>query len=258
MTAGDEAKSHSALLLGREHHDLGACVVASLSDSVAIAMSAGSASKGRVGKGNEDSGAVVSKGRAALLVVADAHFGPEAAEVAVDHIVTSIGGDISGAELTDEATASLFFRTGVAVQRETTRAGFPHPDTKTTLALARMTDDDVVWASIGDSCVFLASASGGTTGMGTPRSAYLGNRFTPADVAASVAYGRLRRSEVRAVVVATDGLVATLGRAGLEVASAVEEACRSNSAADEVAEALVSRALREGCDDAVTVAVALA
>ena len=102
---------------------------------------------------NEDVGAIVRGSRADLLIVADGHFGHEASELAVTTCWKRSATIPPPADLVDEELVALFFDAGVAVQRETGRPGCPHPDSRTTLALALVADDVVQWAALGDSCV---------------------------------------------------------------------------------------------------------
>jgi serine/threonine protein phosphatase PrpC len=220
-------------------------------------MSAGARTKPRPALDpNEDVGAVVSGSRADLLVVADGHFGREASELAVDHVLDMIGDDPPPADLTDEELVDLFFDAGVAVHRETSRAGSPHPDSRTTLALALVAGDAVQWASLGDSCVVLATSEAGATRVDVPRSAYLGYRFAPSDMAAALTRGRAAWNSGHCLVLATDGLVDAVGVDGLDIAAIVSRELGSGADAARTAERLLQLALAGQADDAVTIAVA--
>ena len=190
-------------------------------------------------------------------MVADGHFGAEASELVVDHVLRALGEDPPPADLTDEDLVALFHGAGIAVQRETTRPGCPHPHSRSTLAIALVASDFVQWAAIGDSCVVVATSDGGTR-LDTPRPAYLGHHFTTADVAGALSRGRTPRVAPTCVVLATDGLVQGLEEDELGVAAAVQEEARDTTAATDVVQGLLGRALRNGVRDAVTVAVALA
>jgi len=143
----------------------------------------------------------------------------------------------------------------VTVQSETSRTGCLHPGSRTTLALALVADDAVQWASLGDSCIVLASTGDGAR-LDVPRSAYLGYRFDFADVAAALTRGRNAWSGVDCLVLATDGLVDTLGADRLDVAAVVSGELGSAPDAAGMAERLLRLALDGGADDAVTIAVA--
>jgi len=219
-------------------------------------MSAGSRAKALpVVDPNEDVGAVVRGTRANLLVVADGHFGREASELAVDHVLDAIGDDPPPADLTDDELVTVFFDAGVAVQRELGRPGCLHPDSRTTLALALVAGDAIQWAAIGDSCVVLTSTADGAR-LDVPRNAYLGYRFSIAEVAAALTRGRAAWSSGDCLVLATDGLIDAVAVDGIDVAAVVSRELGSPVDAARAAETLLHLALSEDADDAVTIAVA--
>jgi serine/threonine protein phosphatase PrpC len=193
--------------------------------------------------------------RADLLVVADGHFGREASELAVDHVLDAIGDDPPPADLSDDDLVTIFFDAGVTVQREISRPDCPHPDSRTTLALALVAEDAIQWAAIGDSCVVLASAAGGAR-LDVPRSAYLGYRFAVADVKAGLTRGRAAWNSGDCLVLATDGLVDAVAVEGPDVAAVVSRELGSAVDAARTAETLLRLALAEDADDAVTIVVA--
>lgn len=245
------------VLRGRDHPRLGAYAVGRVGTSLAVGISAGATAKPSPAlDANEDVGAAVKGARADLLVVADGHFGCEASELAVDHVLAALGEDPPPADLSDEQLVAIFFDAGVAVQRETTRVGVQHPDSRTTLAFALVADDAVQWAAIGDSCVVVAGNDGGAR-LDVPRSAYLGDRFGFTDVAATLTRGRCARSSIDCLVLATDGFVDCLVPDGVDVAAIVSGELGSARDAGQIAEALVTLALRQRAGDAVTIAVAL-
>ena len=219
-------------------------------------MSAGARAKApRAVDPNEDAGAVVRGPRADLLVVADGHFGREASELAAGHVLEALGHDPPPADLSDGDLISVFFEAGVTVQRETSRAGCPHPDSRTTLALALVADDAIQWAALGDSCVVLATTHGGER-LDVPRSAYLGYRFDVADVAAAMTRGRTAWSSGDYLALATDGLVDAVGVDERDVAAVVSGQLGNAPDAGRTAELLLLLALEAHADDAVTIAVA--
>jgi serine/threonine protein phosphatase PrpC len=241
----------AAVLRGRDHPRLGACEVAEIGEALAVGISAG-AERGRA-QTNEDVGAVVAAIKTAVLVVADGHFGHEASEATVDEVLASLGPE-PGADISDLELVELFFEAGVAVQRATTIVGCPHPDSRTTLALAVIDNSMVRWAAIGDSYVIVVSAAEGRR-LDSPRRAYLGDRFDFGDVAGAMSMGRVARSEADHVVLATDGLADTLARVGADPAQVVA-AEREAVSAGGLTRQLLSLALRHGARDAITVAVA--
>ena len=247
-----EAGARHALVRGGDHGRLGAYSVETVGTSVALGISAGAHAKPSL-DANEDAGAVVGGARADLLVVADGHFGGEASELAVDHVLAELGDDPPPADLDDARLVELFFDAGLAVQRGTTRAGVTHPNTRTTLAIALVTDATVQWASMGDSCVALATHESAAR-LDVPRSAYLGQRFALAEVAAALTRGRSPRGPADYVLVASDGLVDVLASDARDLVAA---ASSHGGAADAalITETLLRLALERETRDAVTVAV---
>jgi serine/threonine protein phosphatase PrpC len=204
---------------------------------------------------NEDVGAVVHGARGLMLVVADGHYGREASEVVVGHVLHSLGDDPPAADLSDDELVRLFFDAGVAVQRETTRPDARHPYSCTTLALVLVADGFVEWASFGDSCVLMATSGSGAR-LDTPRNVYLGQRFTIADISGALGRGRHPVVGDSCVVLATDGLTDSLARAATDPIAALSQEVRTARAARDIAEGLLDQALRLGARDAVSVAVA--
>jgi serine/threonine protein phosphatase PrpC len=244
------------VLRGRDHPQLGAKAVARVGSSLALAMSAGARAKALPALDpNEDVAAIVHGSRADLLVVADGHFGREASELAVDHVLEAIGDDPPPADLSDDELVTVFFDAGVTVQREISRPDCPHPNSRTTLALALVSDGAVQWAALGDSCVVLATTAGGAR-LEVPRNAYLGYRFAFADVAAALTRGRAEWNSGDCLVLATDGLVDAVELDGLDIATVVSRELGSAADAARAAEVLLQLALAKDADDAVTIAVA--
>ena len=245
-----------AVLYGRDHTELGDSTVAQLGPSLAVGTTAGAvALPGRSTNLNEDSGAVLDCAEAALLVVADAHFGREASERVVDHVLSVLAEDPISRTATDEQLVTLVFGAGLEVVRETSLADSEHPNSRTTLALAVVTGASVRWASFGDSCIVLVEGDHATR-LDTPRSVYLGEHFTPGDVGGALTRGRAPSSVRACLVLATDGLLDCLGTES-DLAAATTRAATDVRSAAEVAEKLLSGALESGVSDAVTVAVAL-
>lgn len=256
MSRRYDSSAHVAVLRGADHPEFGHTSVLEVDPSIAVAMSAGARKRRNVPVDpNEDVGAVVSGPDAALLVVADAHFGREASHIAVDHLLDAIGDAPPRPDLSAEQLEDLFHSAGVAVQRETTRAGSRHPDTRTTMAFALVNNETVQWASLGDSCVVMAG-SRGCARVDVPRAAYLGNAYTHADVAAALTCGRAENDGVSCVICATDGLADAFG-SDRELERTIEGSIASSTRAAHVADRLVNQALSAGIADAVTIAVFL-
>ena len=245
----------SVVLYGRDHGALGEHVVSSIGSSLALCTSAGAVPKhGEEASKNEDAGAVAVSAGGALLVIADAHFGSEAAEIAVDVVLDALGANVPPA-VSDEELVALFFDVGVAVQRGTSASGSAYSQSRTTLALALVVEDGVRWAALGDSCVVLVTREG-CERVDRPRGGYLGQQFDLTEIVATLATGRCDRSRARAVVLATDGLLALPEYRG-DAAVAVRDEYQDERSAPELAERLVLRALEQKTSDAVTVAVGL-
>jgi serine/threonine protein phosphatase PrpC len=246
----------TTVLRGRDHPTLGQHVIVDIERSLALAMSAGAQSGDATIGRNEDVGAIVVGPRASLLVVADGHFGCEASELAVEFVLTALSADPPPADISDEELVTVFFDAGVAVQRETAHVAHGRPESRTTLALALVSRDAVQWAALGDSCVLVTSQDDGGR-LDVPRSAYLGQRFGISEMAAAMTRGRCRRDDVAGLVLATDGLVDSLGREMLDILSGMLSEPPQRGLAGQVAERLVMAALRRRATDALTVAVAL-
>jgi serine/threonine protein phosphatase PrpC len=247
-----------AVLRGRDHTEFETYAVVEVGSTLAVATTPGAARSGgpRSSNPNEDAGAVLGGSAASALVVADGHFGLEAAETVVDFVTEALGEDPPDANLSEDELVRLFFDAGVAVQRGATRMNSVHPDARTTMAIALITHETIQWAAIGDSCVVVVGGDGSFR-LDTPRAAFLGDRFTLADIASALTRGQVARKDVSCVVCATDGLALGISEAGLILTEVIAaDAAAADSAAD-LAERLVTRALSDGVDDAVTVAVAL-
>jgi serine/threonine protein phosphatase PrpC len=247
----------TALVRGRDHERIGAYGVARIGTSLAVGSSAGAKARPLPPlDGNEDVGAIVDGARADLIVVADGHFGGEASEAAVDRVLAVVGDDPPPAGLSDEEIVAVFFDAGIAVRQAVTRPSCPHPDSRTTLALALIGDRDVQWAAFGDSSVF-ALTTGRAARLDSARGAYLGDRYELAEVSTILSRGRIACNDVDCIVLATDGLTDALGAPAETIADAASAELRKRHDAVRVVDVLIDRALQQGADDAVTVAVAL-
>ncbi len=240
------------MLLGSAHQVHGAIGVSSLGETLAVATSAGAVAKAAAPvEPNEDAGAVVRGPRADLLVVADAHHGSLASQIAVEGIAGAVGGDPPPADLTDHALEAMVYEVGLAI-RDNTSLGHAARPSRTTLAFALVTPDALQWASFGDSVVFVGDATG-VAELASRRSAYLGHGFVRAEMAAFLDRGRRPRADSDYVMLATDGLW-SLGEPRLE--TLMLEVLGRGADAAASARGIVSAALEAGVEDAVTVAVA--
>ena len=249
-----QAASVTAVLRGRDHPTHGAVAVAAPTDRLAVATSAGMRSNPSPPLDpNEDCAAVALGSRAALLTVADAHYGCDAAELAVASVLAALGDDPPD-HLTAAEAVSTVWNAGMAVQRGTSRHGSDRTESRTTLALALVTANLVHWVSFGDSCVLLVSDRGGRR-LDIPRPVYLGFMFSTSEIGGLVGSGSAPREPGDVVVLATDGLVdyGVPPGGGLED---VVAACTDGSrGAEAVARRLVEHALRRDARDAISVAV---
>jgi serine/threonine protein phosphatase PrpC len=254
--AHDSAASVAAILNGRRHPQLGAVAVKSVSPTLGLGMTAGAVKK-RIPpvEPNEDAGAIVGGPRADLLVVADAHFGALAAEIAVEHVLAAIGDDPPPSDLPPAELVALVFEAGVAVRQATTARGCLTPESATTLALALVTEHEVQWASFGDSCIVVTHGHEGRR-LDTRRGAYLGQAFDVGEVEELMSHGRYERRDGDCVIVATDGLADVIAPGWSTMAVLVSAYVERTYGAGAIVESLVDLALQREAADAVTLAVA--
>jgi serine/threonine protein phosphatase PrpC len=203
----------SGLLHGREHTKLGA-IAALAEGSCAIALSRGGFAKGYAHRDpNEDSAAYAFGPDGALLAVADGHGGHEAAAQALDTLLSRFA-----EAWTDAAPLGPTWpaRAGEALEQlhgeivaTGTRGGNPEARTTLALALARPGEDLLLFASVGDSHVFVARAAEAVdlAQRRDARPAYLGSpSLAPAELVAMALIGSVPLSGTRALALATDGL----------------------------------------------------
>jgi serine/threonine protein phosphatase PrpC len=253
FVAGD-----AAVLTGRDHPRLGAVAVKSASATLAVGMTAGAMPKFIPPVDpNEDAGAVVNGRRADLLVVADAHFGSQASELALGHVLTTLGDDPPPADLSADDLVALVFGAGVAVQLAARVPGSPNPESATTIALALVTEDAAQWASFGDSAVVVTCGDEGRR-LDTSQRAYLGQAFEIDEVRELMTHGRYERRQGDCIVVGTDGLADAVAPEWSTMATLVSAYVERAYGAAAIAESLIDLALRRESADAVTIAVASA
>ena len=227
----------SGLLRGREHVKLGA--VAALAEGrCAIALSRGGFAKGYEHRDpNEDAAAFAFGAGGALLAVADGHGGHQAAELAVAALLSRFaeawtdGGPL-GAEWLAQARGALQLL-HTEIVGSGSRGGNPDARTTLALALARPGEELLLFASVGDSHVFAAGATGAAdlAHPGDGRTAYLGSpSLEPQELAARAVIGSAPLAGTHALALATDGLseqgigVAAPEAAVLEVLARAERA----------------------------------
>ena len=203
----------SGLLCGREHVKIGA--VAALAEGrCAIALSRGGYAKGYAHRDpNEDAAAFAFGADGTLLAVADGHGGHEAAELALAVLLTRFAEAWTDARPLGPAWLAQAREALELLHTELVGSGSQggNPDARTTLALAlaRPAEDLLLFASVGDSHVFAASAADATelAHPGDPTPAYLGSpALAPAELAARAVIGSTPLSGTQALALATDGL----------------------------------------------------
>ena len=204
---------------------------------------------------NEDCAAVALGGRAALLTVADAHYGCDAAELALASVLAALGDDPPG-HLTAAEAVSTVWNAGMAVQRGTSRPGSDRTESRTTLALALVTANLVHWVSFGDSCVLLVSDRAGRR-LDSPRPVYLGYMFSTSEIGGLVGSGSAPRGPGRRRRPLCDRRAGGLRRAapGGAVEDVVAACVDGSRGAESLARRLVEDALRRDARDAISVAV---
>jgi serine/threonine protein phosphatase PrpC len=255
-SAGPFVAGGAAVLNGREHPRLGGVAVRSAAATLAVGMTAGAMSKFIPPTDpNEDAGAVVHGSRADLLVVADAHFGSEASEIAVGHVLAALGDDPPPADLSPADLVALVFGAGVAIQQWAVEPACPNPDSATTLALALVTEHVAQWASFGDSCVIVTAGDEGRR-LDTPERAYLGQAFEVEEIEKLLTHGHYERRPGDCVVIGTDGLADAIEPGWSTMASLVSAYVERSYGGVAIVESLIDLALQRESADAVTVAVA--
>ncbi|MFK7989947.1 MAG: PP2C family serine/threonine-protein phosphatase [Sandaracinaceae bacterium] len=143
---------------------------------------------------NEDSVGAVSFDGATVIFVADAHFGPASSELAVDLLAR---------RLKRSPEADLFeLVQGVAqaVENDDLSRG----RSETTLLVARVTEHQVAWVSVGDSFLFVLGADGSVTTLSTTSASYVGQHGLAAALPADIGTHTLRDGDW--LLLATDGI----------------------------------------------------
>ena len=256
MTVGNAGNAVPWVLYGRDCSTLGAVLVESLGPDLAAGISAGAVEKRRPPvDANEDVCAIATSGHASLLAVADAHYGREAAEIAIEHVIAALAAETGQSGPPAHDAITIIHDASVAVQRGVGRAGARNPDSRTTLAFARVYSGHVEWGAFGDSSVLVVSPRG-TRRLDRPRPSYLGYWFTYGDVQALATSGVEPLAPGECVVLASDGFVDSLSSGigtPLELATAVVGEGAGEAA--DLVRRLIEAALLRGAADAVSVAV---
>jgi serine/threonine protein phosphatase PrpC len=214
-----------ALLLGREHVELGA-MTAIGEGPAAIALSRGGAAKtySHV-EPNEDAALFAIGSHGLLAGVADGHHGSLAAELALQCRLDPFAGTWTDASLGSsteadwiEAALSAISQANQVILDEARAKKLPPSHTTLSFALVRPNDDFVLCASIGDSHLFrvgvdsvedcgYAALVSGEQANAKARIHFLGYERPEDDIYASICEVHCRPlGGTRAIVLATDGL----------------------------------------------------
>lgn len=203
-----------ALLRGREHTSVGALYLLA-EGPAALAISLGGAAKTYEHTDpNEDACAFVLGEGGAVLAVADAHFGFEAAEVALAHLMANPAvhwaeetGEVPEAAWRRHALAALCDANADVLHERRERSGSVSCTTLT-LAVVRPSAGQLLYASVGDSLLFTVA---GNTALElspcTSSPSFLGaGEEAPETLGPRTRVGIAALELVDAVVLATDGL----------------------------------------------------
>lgn len=243
----------TSVLWGRQYDTYGDIVVTEPAPGVALALTRGLHPKPyRWVDPNEDAVAAVVGPRATLLVVADAHNGAVAAEVAVQTVLDHVGED-PPEDLDDAALVELFAHAGGAILAETqARADERRRESRTTLSLALVADHRLRWAALGDSPVLVVQARRGHE-LTSDSSHFVGWPMASFQVDRVLQRGRLALSDDTWVAVTSDGFsnFTPAASAALGAEAVLSGAC---DAADG-ARSLVEHAFAGGAGDNVATAV---
>jgi serine/threonine protein phosphatase PrpC len=233
-------------LLGRDHDAVGVVEYrrAGLGTvSVEAAICAGG--EAAAGKPNEDALLVVlpdEEGEAGLALVADAHFGPDAAEVAVAAVARAWAGAPRAVGVEPEESLLRLVRLAQAAIAD---AG---TESETTLLLAVLGGGTLHWASVGDSYLYRLDAGRRTRRLNRADRVWLGARLV-VPVHEVTRLGRFDLLPGTRVLLTTDGIpeavrnVPTLGPR--QITAALDDG------GERPLEALVRAALARGGEDNV-------
>lgn len=204
---------HSALLVGRDHTEIGAIDLVA-EGPCAISISRGGAAKTYTHTDpNEDACLFALGPGGALLAVADGHHGAVGAEIAMRHLLEHVAprwtresagsGDALAAEAA-EALAAI----NREIQSEAKRCKMPVSATTLSFVLVRPGEDLLLHVSVGDSHIFRTREAApldlSWAAHNDGRPAYMGyDDATEHDAMHSIAWESL--AGTRSVVLVTDG-----------------------------------------------------
>lgn len=241
-----------AILLGRDHTDVGVVEVLTPADDVAIGITRGPHPKRyEYVDPNEDVVALVRDAGVTAFVVADGHNGHEGSHALVDGLLGALPDPLP--PRLDRRPAVMAFHAANehlrAVRRQLTG---PNRGTRSTMVLALIAAGDdgtatVEATGVGDSAVIIVR-DGVATQVTRDRHRFLGDRLSAPEVAGSIDHSVTELVDGDIVVVASDGLTnfATLDAIGPTVAGLAPEAA---------VRALVDLAGEGGAGDNIALAV---
>ncbi len=201
------------VLLGRDHVELGR-IAAIAEGSVAIALSRGGAAKNyHYREPNEDAVGFRCGPGGSVLVAADGHGGTEAAELAVEQVLETLGrswiGSSTPGDGWDSVARGLVDEIHTAVLASVAAGGNAAARSTLACCVIRPEQGQFYWASIGDSHVFRAALNEviELTGDDEQATFYLGSPHHPEDaIRAHVRAGQASLADTHAMILSTDGL----------------------------------------------------
>jgi len=204
-----------AVLRGREHTVIGA-VAAIAEGPCAIALSRGGAPKTyRHRDLNEDVAGFASGEEGTLVAVADGHSGCDAAEIAVERLLSRYarlwtGAAAPGLGAVWESTArAALADINLVILRQLAQRGTDASRTTLAFAVCRPSDALLLFASVGDSHVFQVDGDSAVDLVAAPdhRPAFLGSpQESKESLRAKSVIGSNPLRDARAVVAITDGI----------------------------------------------------
>ncbi len=247
----EEDRLSVAALWGHDSEELGAIEVLQPSPSLGLACGRGALPKPYAHLDpNEDAAAVAWGPDATVLVVADAHNGRDASEIAVGRVLDAVGDEPAGL-LAEDVLVDLFLDIGRAIIAGTVGHDGQRRASRTTLALACIAQGRLQWASMGDSEVLVLGAS--SRGLTTPSHDFLGAPRLRHDVRRSLDLGTTGLADDDWVALVTDGF--TNYTAAVDPVQGALWALAKAPAPGDAAGALVRHAYASGAGDNVAAAV---
>lgn len=245
---------------GREHTALGEVATSTLPGRVALGITRGLHRKRwRYLDPNEDTVAARVASASTLLVVADAHNGHTAADVAVTYLLDHIHQDAALSDLDQTRLVELFHGVNEAVLSVTRGRADARADSRTTLVLAVLGPPDaaggrdLVYGALGDSSLILAGRDGGSE-LTVPHHQFVGAPMSRYEVAGRLQHGRVQLPAGTWTVVISDGFTEFVGRSA--AAGVVAEHLPDDGTPERFVRALIDQAGAAGAGDNVAVAVA--